>query len=243
MSTGKICNCAVVLSLVLVAGGVSACTPTSTYRPGPPDGWVAEGTRWWKPGVDTSKAFRNLESLSTMRVKNAEIVYSTSMSLARQKDLALRQLSRAVKVSLMPVFRNHPEVVDSLFERHAVPRLMEANLSTAPDRLVDKYKKETYRILARHFREPRAVVKLGEDVPIAYPDSLREAGVGGRVPLQIYVDKEGLPVAIALLESAHHVLDDIAMKAATQARWQPAYLLVVGKSEPIESWVRLTIPF
>ncbi len=229
--------------MAVATSGVFACSTSSKYEPGPPDGWTSEGTRWWRAGVDTSRAFRDLESLSAMGVKNAEITYASSMSLSRQKDLALRQLSRAVKTSLLPVFRNHPDVVDSLFERHAVPRLAEADLSRPPDRLVDKYKKEGYRILARHFREPRIVVSLGEDVPVVYPDSLREAGVTGRVPLQIYVDKSGEPAAIMLLDSVHPVLDDIAMNATTRVRWQPAYVLIVGKSRPIDAWVRFTVNF
>ncbi len=220
-----------------------ACRPEVQAPTGPPEGWVMDGDRWWRSGADTSGAFRDLETLQSMKVKGAELTYSASLALARDRRTATRQLSRAVKVSLLPVIRNEPGVVDSLFERHVVPRIEEADFNRSPDQLVEKYKKEGYRILARHFREPRATKSLGTDVPIAYPDSLREAGVTGRVKMQVRVDTAGAPVAIELLQSLHPVLDTIAMRAVTEARWQPAYLLRVGKSDPIPSWVRLDLNF
>ncbi|MBT8400833.1 MAG: energy transducer TonB [Rhodothermia bacterium] len=220
-----------------------ACRPESRAPSGPPEGWVTDGDRWWQSGVDTSAAFRDLETLQSMQVKGADLTYSANLALARDRGTATRQLARAVKVSLLPVLRNEPEVVDSLFERHVVPRIEEANFNRSPDELVEQYKKEGYRILARHFREPRATKHLGTDVPIIYPDSLREAGVTGRVKMQVRVDTAGVPVAVGLLQSVHPVLDTIAMRAVTEARWQPAYLLRVGKSDPIPSWVRLDLNF
>lgn len=220
-----------------------ACRPESHVPSGPPEGWVTDGDRWWRSGIDTTAAFRDLETLQSMQVKGADLTYSANLALARDRNTATRQLSRAVKVSLLPVLRNEPEVVDSLFERHVVPRIEEANFNRNPDDLVEQYKKEGYRILARHFREPRATKRLGTDVPITYPDSLREAGVTGRVKMQVRVDTAGAPVAVELLQSVHPVLDSIAMRAVTEARWQPAYLLRVGKSDPIPSWVRLDLNF
>lgn len=221
----------------------AACRPEPQAPAGPPEGWATDGDRWWRSSADTAAAFRDLETLQSMQVKGADLTYSADLALARDRGTATRQLARAVKVSLLPVLRNEPEVVDSLFERFVVPRIEEANFSRSPDDLVEQYKKEGYRILARHFREPRATKRLGTDVPITYPDSLREAGVTGRVKMQVRVDTAGAPVAVELLQSVHPVLDTIAMRAVTEARWQPAYLLRVGKSDPIPAWVRLDLNF
>ena len=111
------------------------------------------------------------------------------------------------------------------------------------DALVSKYQRDGYRSLSRHFREPRQTVKVGDDIPVVYPDSLRKAGIAGAVEMQLYLDTEGAPQAIWTMENVHPVLDAIAMQATTQARWQPAYLLKGGKSDPIPSWVRFRIRF
>jgi outer membrane biosynthesis protein TonB len=178
-----------------------------------------------------------------MSVVGAELTYSGNSALSRRHDVALKQLARAVKVSLIPLIRNEPRVVDSLFERIVVPKLNDADFSREPDQLVERYKKEAYRTIARHFREPRATVMLGTDVPVVYPDSLRERGVSGDVDLQVYINRAGEPAAIEKLQGVHPVLDDIAMTATTSVRWQPAYLLRVGKARPIPSWVRYSVKF
>ncbi|MDX1739727.1 MAG: energy transducer TonB, partial [Rhodothermales bacterium] len=69
------------------------------------------------------------------------------------------------------------------------------------------------------------------------------AGVTGDVDLQVYINDEGEPAAIEKLQGVHPVLDDIAMVATANVRWQPAYLLRVGKSYPIPSWVRYSVKF
>ncbi|MDX1741291.1 MAG: energy transducer TonB [Rhodothermales bacterium] len=230
---------ALLVSLLMVAG----CSSSDSYRQGPPEGWVADGSRWFLLGLDTTGVYPDLTSLETMEVAGAELTYSATAALSRRRDVATRQLSRAVKQSLIALIRNEPHVVDSLFEKLVVPKLENADLSREPDQLVERYKKEAYRTLARHFREPRATVRLGSDVPVVYPDSLRQAGITGDVDLQVYVNEQGEPAAIELLQGVHPVLDDIAMSATTEVRWQPAYLLRVGKSYPIPSWLRYSVKF
>jgi hypothetical protein len=227
------------VSLLFTAG----CSSDPAFRPGPPDGWVADGSRWFLSGTDTSGVFPDLSSLESMSVVGAERVYSANAELSRRHSVALQQLSRAVKQALIPLIRNEPNVVDSLFEKLVVPKLDDADLNREPNQLVERYKKEAYRTLARHFREPRATVMLGTDVPVIYPDSLREAGITGDVDLQVYINDSGEPAAIEKLQGVHPVLDDIAMNATTKVRWQPAYLLRVGKSYPIPSWVRYSVKF
>ena len=228
---------------MLLWASLIGCAPEQTFQPGPPDGWTADGTRWYRADLDTSGVFPDLESLETMSVVGAERTYAGDARLSRRRDVALQQLARAVKQSLIALIRNEPQVVDSLFEKLVVPKLQDADLSREPDQLVERYKKEAYRTLARHFREPRATVTLGRDIPVTYPDSLREAGISGDVDLQVYINEQGEPAAIEKLLGVHPVLDDIAMRATTQARWQPAYLLRVSKSYPIPSWIRYSVKF
>lgn len=173
-----------------------------------------------------------------MGIEGADIVYSARMN----REAFERQLKRAVKESLIEIIRNEPEVVDSLLERLVMPQI-EATSGADINELVSRYKVDGYRTVARNFREPRQSVKVGEDIPLVFPDSLRDAGVEGSVVMQLYLDTEGAPRAIWLIESVHPVLDALSMQATTQARWQPAYRRGAGESRPIPSWVRYKIGF
>jgi hypothetical protein len=217
---------------------LSACKSDAPFSADPPDGWVTEGSKWWTAGTDTALAFRDLTSLSSMDVEGAEVIYSTGGS----RESFQHQIERAVKESLIEIIRNEPEVVDSLLELVVIPKVRATSGADATD-LVQRYKLEGYRSISRHFREPRQTVQVGSDIPLVFPDSLREAGVAGAVGMQLYLDVEGVPTAIWLINSVHPVLDAMSMQATAQARWQPAYLLRGGKSDPIPSWVRYRIRF
>ncbi len=222
----------------------------STYTPGPPEGWVGTGgettpLRWWQAGVDTTGLFRDLETLPGMGIPEPTRTYSASGQLVRDAASFEPAFAYAVKRSLIRLYRNQPEVVDSLFEAHVVPLIREADLQdgTALREQVETFKRTGYDALRKHFREARTLLRLGEDVPVVYPDSLREKGIGGDVRVQAYLDEEGVPQAIELIEGVHPVLDDLAMRATTQMRWQPAYLLQKGQWRPIPSWVRFRVRF
>ncbi len=231
----------VVLAVAWAAGCARSGEPP--LEPGPPDGWMAEDGRWWRSDIDTTGVFRNLETLDAMGISGDELTYAADRTLAEQSGVAHQQLVRAVKQSLIRLFRNQPEVIDSLFEQYVVPKIEKASLSGDGQTLVSRFKKVGYQTIRRHFLEPRALKKLGVDIPVPYPDSLRERGIGGSVRLQVYINEKGEPVAVQKLEGVHPVLDDIAMRATTQMRWQPAYLLRGGKSDPIPSWTRFTVNF
>ena len=217
---------------------VAACSTEAPFVTSAPDGWESAGSKWWIPGTDTAAAFRDLESLASMGVVGSELVYGTGSSARASFE---QQLKRAVKQSLIQIIRNEPEVVDSLLELVVMPKVSASGSDI--DALVSKYQRDGYRSLSRHFREPRQTVKVGDDIPVVYPDSLRKAGIAGAVEMQLYLDTEGAPQAIWTMENVHPVLDAIAMQATTQARWQPAYLLKGGKSDPIPSGVRFRIRF
>lgn len=209
---------------------------------GPPEGWVAaaedvQPQAWWRPGTDTAQAFRALETLEAMGITDAGITYVGSASAARQSGEMREEFRRGVKRELLPFFRNQPEVVDSLFNEVVAPRLAETSIEGAVSEAVESAKRTSYERLRRNFREARVTTQLGEDVPVIYPDSLREQGVGGFIRLQVYLDDTGSPQAIELIEGVHPVLDALAFQATTQLEWQPAYVSNGRKWTPVPSWV------
>lgn len=228
------------VALLLLAG----CGDDPGAPPEPPQGWQTAEGRWWQPAVDTAQAFRPLETFDDMGLGQQALTYAAAGDAAARTEVGLQQRDRAVRRSLIRLFRNHPEVVDSLYTRFVGPKLARAPLGADVSQDVQKFKVEGYRTLARHFREPRTKTRLGPgEVEIVYPDSLRLAGVTGEVRMQVYLDAEGVPQAVQLLESVHPTLDAIAMEATTRMRWQPAYLLRGGKADPIPSWARFNISF
>jgi TonB family protein len=148
-----------------------------------------------------------------------------------------------VKRGLLRLYRNQPEVIDSLFERVVVPRIERAELTADTRSDIDRITQDGYRALNNNFQEPRATRRLGEDVQVVYPDSLREQGIGGRVRMQVYLNDDGEPVAIQLLDGVHPVLDQIAMQATTEMRWRPAYVMHRGRWVELPSWARFNINF
>ncbi|MCB0716896.1 MAG: TonB family protein [Bacteroidetes bacterium] len=234
------------LHLLLFSVGLTVvvvgCETGGGFNPGPPVGWEGAGDRWWQPGVDTAKAFRSMTSLAEMGVGNSEPVYVIGGGVARQssEDRSVY----AVKQSLLPFYRNQPELVDSIFTANVESKIRSAPFPDSDfENRVSKWQKESLRSIRRVFHEPYPTKSLGKDIVIDYPDSLRTAGVSGTVVMQVSVDAEGKPDAVELLRSIHPVLDDIAMKAATQMEWQPAYLLKNSKSIAIPAWVRYNVSF
>ena len=235
---------AALLVCLFIVGCGGGSSPTA-----PPDGWQTSDMRWWEEGVDTSAVFMNLDSLSTMGVSDA------GAQLSADGDVTQEQFQAAIKRSLLRLYRNNPMVVDSLFEEYAAPQLAEVDLSgqvlgdqgQLESDLLNKNQKMAYQAINEYFREPQR-----EQSPdnIVWPDSLRSEENSGIVELQVHltVDGEGENAvsradAVEVLSGPHPTLNRIALKAATQATWQPAYILEDGNWTPIDSWVRFDIPF
>ncbi len=225
-----------IASLVLVA-----CADAPS---GPPDGWESDGDRWWRTGTDTEQAFRDLSSLEAMGIDDASVEeVAATRADARSGDLLQRQFTAALMQRLEPIFRNNPEEVDSLFRAHVQPEIENMTLEDNPNSQAEDYRRDAYNILRRHYSEPQTRLELGEDVPVAYPDSLRARGIGGPVRTQVYLNENGEPQGVKLIESVHPVLDRIAMRASADMRWDPARINVDGSWEDISSWSRFTVRF
>lgn len=177
-----------------------------------------------------------------MGVSGAEPVFVSSGGVARESSET--QSVRAVKASLIQIYRNEPAIVDSLFSANVEPRIRKDPFGDDGfEKSVSKWQKIALKSIHLSFREPFPTSKVGKDVIIVYPDSLSSAGVTGNVSTQVYLNEKGEPMGITLLRDVHPVLDDLAMKAATQMRWQPAYVLRKNKTTPIPAWVRYNVSF
>lgn len=218
------------------------CTSESGALPTPPDGWVGAEGKWWQEGIDTSLAFRDMETLRSMGLYEEEVL-AANASVARRSGLAKERLTVAVKQSLLPLFRNDPERIDSLFTLFVEPKIDGADLSQNLGDLAASFKKKGYDALRNHYREPRKALELGTDVPLVYPDSLKKQNVGGKVTMQVRLNNEGKPVAIGLLEPVHPVLDALAMEATTKMEWRPAYYMQNGRWKEAPAWIRFSITF
>ncbi|MEM8487296.1 MAG: TonB family protein [Bacteroidota bacterium] len=221
---------------------IQGCTQDAAFTYGPPAGWEADGTTWWNAAQDTTGLFRELETLEDMQVAGAEDVYLSNTSLTAGRD-ARQQFTKAVKRSLIRMYRNEPAIVDSLFEKFLAPKVQDVQFTNDPAKDVETFKKSSYKLLSRHFREPRTRLELGTDVLVVYPDSIRQQGVEGYVKLQVYLDAEGNPLTVELLDGVHPVLDQLALMATTEMRWLPAYVEHKREWKAIPSWTRYRIAF
>jgi hypothetical protein len=230
-----------IASLILLAG----CGEEAPHIPlETPAGWAGNTGTWWQVAADTSGVFRDLETFDDMGIPGSLLLTMTiDGTSSADMGLAQRKFNLYVKESLIELFRNEPAIVDSLFERFVGPKIDTPDLDGDVQPLVKEQQRRAYQILARHFRYPRTLTKLGEDIPVPVPDSLQERELSGAVFIQIALNKEGVPIALTKLEGVHPVLDRIAMRAMTEMRWQPAYVLRGGGSEAIPSWTRMKVRF
>jgi periplasmic protein TonB len=97
---------------------------------------------------------------------------------------------------------------------------------------------------------PRAPVRVGGQIkaPImarrvepVYPELAARAHVRGVVILEAQVDREGHVIDVKVLRTAHKLLDDAAIEAVRQWRYQP--LVLNGIPEPFVLTVVLTFNF
>ena len=190
---------------------------------GPPDGWQADGDRWWAPGADTSAAFRDLSSLEAMGIERPS-----------------NEFAGWVQEQLLPIYRSNPEVADSVYTAGFVPELeppaSAADYQTAAASVANGVKRDFYQ----RFNGSRKVPGPG----LVVPDSL--AGVSGEVVLQVYVAPDKQPLAVELIEGTGTALDQMAMREAATSEYTDGWVRPTrGQSAGVNipTWVRVTQRF
>ena len=68
---------------------------------------------------------------------------------------------------------------------------------------------------------PDAEPRLREEVRLEYPPEARDAEVDGEVELLVTIDVNGRVVAVKVLRGLGYGLDDAAVRAIQQSRWEP----------------------
>lgn len=185
-----------------------------------------------------------METIDDLGVEDEDVVFLAPGEVAALRRNDRSQFERAVKRSLIRLYRNEPVIVDSIFVAHIRPMLDDVKFTNDPVQDIEKFKQKAYKTMReRYFREPRTKLELGTDVPIVYPDSLREKGIDGAVVLQVRLDASGAPLSVELIKQVHPVLDQIAMEATTRMRWLPAYVMKKKDWQPVPSWARFRIAF
>lgn len=207
------------LALLFLAAGCGESGPSGSAEP--PEGWETVGTeRWWRADVDTAVAFRNLDTLATMGIEVSEI-----------------ELIGGLQRRLTASYRNHPEVVDSVFNEHVAPAMLEIAEAGEydPDNW-ENYINQAYREIGTHFMFARHKF---DETPIVDP---RPAAMteGGTWNGQIYIDETGTPAAIETLQSTgNETLDALIMRMMSELTYVSAYVRR-GSQEPLMmgSWIR-----
>ena len=213
-----------------LAALLSAAAPLAgCAEPGPPaappEGWAAEGDRWWVPGTDTSAAFRDLSTVEAMGV-------------ARDGS----EFVRWTQEKMTDLYRTNPEVVDSVFGAEFLP-VVEAGVPSGDDYgaeaegLVNRVKTDFFQ----RYNPSRTLPR--EDV-LAVPDSL--AAVSGRVVVQVYLSPEKEPLAVEVVEGTGTGLDRIVMRRAIESEYTDAWVRKrAGQSAGVNvpNWVRVTNTF
>jgi hypothetical protein len=171
---------------------------------GPPDGWEAsaDGTRWWRTGIDTTGLFPDHSTFEAMGVE--------------RRPEGPRH--RNVQLALITTYRSNPRLADSVFTVNVAPYLSGSGNQIPLEEAVQESAKRLREMYMGPRQDPD--VKFGREVPYVYPDSLRD--VQGRVVVQSFIaaeDNDGRPIALKLAEPVHPVLDALTMQAATRMRY------------------------
>lgn len=226
-------------ALVFLVTGLLAGCGGAEIPDRPPAGWQSEGPRWWRTGVDTATAFSDRTDLNALGVDRPEVVFDPTVPVTDQAERLENRLVNEVRRSLLPIFRHRPEVIDSLFSAVVEPEIRSGEIPTR-ETLSERVERERAEALGRlreQFEEPRLRQPAEGDRLVEIPDSLREAGLRGRVRVGVYLDSDGRPGAVRLLSGVHPAVDDAVLAAASRSRWRPASV----DGEPIASWAPLVV--
>jgi len=87
--------------------------------------------------------------------------------------------------------------------------------------------------------EPSAFVGFRVEDFVEYPELAKEAGIEGRVIIAAFISKKGIPKNIYLVKGVFESLDQAALDAVRQSRWNPAK----QQGKRIGVWVNIPVSF
>ena len=220
------------LALLLSA---SACT--SGDGDALPEGWLQSGDLYYRADVDTTGLFPDLDSVESMGVVPAD-------SLTDQRDRA-GWVERNLKRRMLVLYRNNPHLVDSVFNSRVPDMIASRNLSNELIPVVDEMEKPVRDALLQGFYPPSPLRKLGAEIPVPFPDSIRAQIDGARVKTQVAIGPDGFADAVQILEPVQPTLERIAVGVIAQQKWNAGYVTITNtnRRERAPSWVRYNILF
>jgi hypothetical protein len=201
-----------------------------------PEGWVQSGDLFYRADVDTTGLFPNLDNLVSMGIL-ADTTYD-------QRDRA-GWVARSLKRDMLVLYRNNPRLVDSVFDSRVPDLIAARDLSGRLQPVVDELESPVRRSLLQGFYPPSPLKKLGQDIPVPFPDSIRAQMEGERVRTQVALGADGFAQAVQILEPAHPTLERIAVGVIAQQKWNAGYVTLTNTNERVRapSWVRYNILF
>lgn len=220
--------CAALLALFVFSG----CAQEQGVRLN--EAWQQDGARYFVTGADTSGLFRNVETLEEM-----------GLPLPARNDRDARGwIDRNLRRELIVLYRHAPEVVDSLYRARVMSLVAEAPTPAGGlTDVVEELKRPAERTLLQAFRQPSPMKRLGVDIQVPFPDSLKARLTEADVRTQVAINAEGQPMAVHVLEPVHPVLEVIAVNAIAQQEWNPAYVLRGRQFEALPVFVRYNVLF
>ncbi len=222
------------LALVLLLT-VSACT--SGDGAALPEGWAQSGDLFYRTDVDTTGLFPDLDSVESMGVVPAE----------EDVDASSRSgwVERNLKRRMVMLYRNNPQIVDSVFNARVPDMIASRSLDDELIPVVDDLEDPVRRALLQGFYPPSPLRKLGTEIPVPFPDSIRAQIDGARVKTQVAIGPDGFADAVRILEPAQPTLERITVGVIAQQKWNAGYVTITNtnRRERAPSWVRYNVLF
>lgn len=225
------------LTLAALALLLAACQ-TGGGSDALPEGWIQDGDRFYLADVDTAGLFPDLETPEAMGV-----VPEGEMD---ERDRA-GWVARNLKRRMLALYRNQPQIVDSVFEARVVPMIAQRDLSGSLGSVVDEMERPVRNALMQGFYPSTGTVyTFGDEVdPPVFPDSLAAQMDGARVRTQVALGADGFADAVKILEPTHPTLERLAVRVIAQQKWNAGYVTAenTNRRDRTPSWVRYNVLF
>jgi hypothetical protein len=225
-------------ALLLLALLPLAACQTADSGSALPDGWSQDGNRFWAAGVDTTGLFPDLETPESMG-----IIADTTFD---ERDRA-GWVARNLKRRMLALYRNQPQLVDSVFEARIPTMIAERDLGGALGPVVDEMERPVRNALLEGFYPSTGtVLAFGKDIdPPVFPDSLAAQMEGARVKTQVALGADGFADAVLILEPTHPTLEQLAVDVIARQKWNAGYVTAenTNRRDRTPSWVRYNVLF